>query len=74
MSSHLTYTGVQGQNKGNVAPSSRLAQPCTFIHQQPNHKNRNTANLEMFMAQIQSEGYFKATPEGLKGHYMGTVG
>lgn len=30
--------------------------------------------MEMFMAQIQSEGHFKATPEGLKGHYMGTVG
>lgn len=67
----MTYTGVQGQEKGNLAPSSRLAESCTFICQQPNHINSNTTSLEMFMAQIQSERNFKAKRAGLKGLIQG---
>lgn len=74
LSCPLTDTGVQGQDKGNLAPSSRLAWPCTFICQQPNHKNTNIAILEMFMAQIQSERFLKATKEGAKAILQGAAG
>lgn len=66
---HVTYTGVQGQEKGSLAPSSRLAESCTFVCQQSNHKNRKTASLEMFMAQIQSERYSKQQVQGWRALY-----
>lgn len=66
---HVTYTGVQGQEKGSLAPSSRLAESCTFVCQQSNHKNSKTASLEMFMAQIQSERYSKQQMQGWRALY-----
>lgn len=63
---HVTYTGVQGQEKGSLAPSSRLAESCTFVCQQPNHKNSNTASLEIFMAQ---SIYSKQQEQGWRALY-----
>lgn len=66
---HVTYTGVQGQEKSSLAPSSRLAESRTFVCQQSNHKNCNKASLEMFMAPILSERYSQQQEQGWRALY-----